>query len=64
MWFQCRFQPQLSIPLQVSTSATITSIPYLYTLLDLFDELCNVYPPFNLLRLFRSNRQQCMVDIV
>lgn len=36
------FQPQLSTPPQVSASATITSIPYLYTLLDLFDELCNV----------------------
>lgn len=40
------------------------SVPYLHTLLDLFDELCNVYPPFDLLQLYRSNRQQFMEDIV
>lgn len=62
--FNAVFQPQLSTPPQVSTNATIIAIPYLYTLLDRFDELCNVYPPFDLLRLFHSNRQQFMVDIV
>lgn len=58
------FRPQLSTPPQVSPTATIASIPYFYTLLDLFDELCNVYPPFDLLRWFHSNRKQFMVDIV